>query len=133
LRSKESVDYEHPAQGPDHCGECEHFIAPEACEFVEGSIAAGDWCELFEAENPVMAELREAGITPTREAVIDAEWGSSVPDPWTLEHELELPEEVQDFSWLDKEVEGRPHPGAVNDEDPPEIPGREQSRNSDSK
>jgi hypothetical protein len=73
----------------------------------------------------VMQALRDAGVEPTRNAAIDAMWGAELPEPWTVENEMQLPPELRDFSWLDKEVETRAHPGAVGEEegDPPEMPG----------
>lgn len=47
--------------------------------------------------NEVMAMLKEAGIEPTRENYIEAAWGLPLP-PWTAELELELPEELQDWT-----------------------------------
>jgi hypothetical protein len=73
----------------------------------------------------VVEGLRAIGVEPTRDAVIDAMWGSETPEPWTVENELQLPPEMRDFSWLDKDVEAREHPGAAVEEegDPPEMPG----------
>lgn len=45
--SKASVGYEHPAAKSNHCGICEHFEAPSACEIVQGTIRREDWCERF--------------------------------------------------------------------------------------
>lgn len=44
---KDQVEFEHPAQGPHHCGECQHFITVNACEIVEGLIRSEDWCDKF--------------------------------------------------------------------------------------
>jgi hypothetical protein len=47
-RAKREVQFEAPAQGPHHCGECEYFLSSQkACRLVEGAIDAGDWCKLF--------------------------------------------------------------------------------------
>jgi hypothetical protein len=46
---KSAVQFEHPAQGPNHCGMCRHFSSPHACELVAGTIARRDWCKLFKA------------------------------------------------------------------------------------
>lgn len=47
--SKIAAQFEHPAKGDDHCGECVHFLAHLACEKVDGLIRPEDWCSLFEA------------------------------------------------------------------------------------
>jgi hypothetical protein len=58
LTSKPSVEFEHPARGPHHCGECEHFRAPLACARVAGRVEQEDWCRLFYAV-PELAEAAE--------------------------------------------------------------------------
>lgn len=46
--SKASVGYEHPAKGPDHCGDCVYFQADSnACGLVAGKILPEDWCRRF--------------------------------------------------------------------------------------
>jgi hypothetical protein len=47
-----SVDFEHPAKGEDHCGECQHFIKaePPRCQIVASPIAAEDWCRKFKEQ-----------------------------------------------------------------------------------
>ena len=49
--SKTSVGFEHPAKGPHHCSQCEHFRPPHGCEIVEGNIDPGDWCRRFRPKN----------------------------------------------------------------------------------
>ena len=49
-------------------------------------------------DDHVVALLRAAGMAVTRENWIDAAYGVDQPDPWTPEHESELPEELQDWS-----------------------------------
>lgn len=51
----EEVDYEHPAKGKNHCGQCEHFIPANHCKIVEDPIRPEDWCKEFE-----MAKLTTA-------------------------------------------------------------------------
>jgi hypothetical protein len=46
---KSQVAYESPAEGQDHCAQCEHWRVPNRCEVVGGKIKPGDWCELFVA------------------------------------------------------------------------------------
>lgn len=50
--------------------------------------------------DPVVALMREAGVPVTRAGYIDVNWGSTPPTPWTVEDEAELPEELQDYSWV---------------------------------
>ena len=50
------------------------------------------------ADDHVVALLRAAEMPVTRENWIDAAWGVDVPDPWTGDHESELPVELQDWS-----------------------------------
>ena len=46
--TKASVGFEHPAQGPDHCSQCQHFDPnSHTCELVEGRILPRDWCRLW--------------------------------------------------------------------------------------
>jgi len=49
--TKASVGYEHPAQGPHHCSQCEHFEPPSRCEIVAAVIRAEDWCRRFVKRN----------------------------------------------------------------------------------
>lgn len=44
--SQESVDYS-PGMKTSHCGICEHYIEPHACEKVKGDINPSYWCKLF--------------------------------------------------------------------------------------
>ena len=39
----------------------------------------------------------------TREAWIDSNWGATPPVPWTIDREMEMPEELQDYSWIDEQ------------------------------
>lgn len=45
----DAVEYEHPAKGPHHCGECAHYGGPDDCELVVPPIAPEDWCKKFDA------------------------------------------------------------------------------------
>ena len=45
----EAVDFEHPARGPNHCSECEHYVGRH-CTKVVDPISPEDWCRLFEAK-----------------------------------------------------------------------------------
>lgn len=55
--SKAEVQFEHPAKGEHHCGECRHFEPPMNCTIVDGFILSGDWCNKFEAKR--MAKVIE--------------------------------------------------------------------------
>lgn len=44
--TKAEVNFEHPAKGPDHCGDCKYFSNP-GCTLVAGAVRAEDWCEEF--------------------------------------------------------------------------------------
>lgn len=50
--------------------------------------------------DPVVGLMREAGVPITRAGYIDIAYGTTPPQPWTVEDEAELPEELQDFSWV---------------------------------
>lgn len=47
--SHDAVAFEHPAKGPHHCSECEHYVGRH-CTKVVDPISPGDWCRLFEAK-----------------------------------------------------------------------------------
>lgn len=55
---KDAVGYEDPAKGGDHCGDCKHFIVPNACRLVEGRIMRSGWCKLYKEKG----ELKKRGI-----------------------------------------------------------------------
>jgi hypothetical protein len=44
--SKVEAKFEHPARGPNSCGECVNFTSP-GCKLVAGDVAAKDWCKLW--------------------------------------------------------------------------------------
>jgi hypothetical protein len=50
------------------------------------------------ADDPVVALMVSAGIKPSRQDWIDLAYGDEVPTPWTAENEVEVPEELQDWS-----------------------------------
>jgi len=47
--------------------------------------------------NDLVATMKRLDIPFTRENYIDLAYGNDVPNPWTPEHEEELPEELQDW------------------------------------
>jgi hypothetical protein len=53
-------------------------------------------------EHPVIEHLKRIGGPITRERVIDFNWPDGKPDPWEADHEADLPEEFQDWSWLER-------------------------------
>jgi hypothetical protein len=44
--------------------------------------------------------MRRHHVPVTRENYIEANWGDDVPDPWTAEHEAELPDFLQEVNRL---------------------------------
>jgi len=48
--------------------------------------------------NELIDWMRENKTPVTRDNYIGLEYGSVIPDPWTAEHEQELPVELQDWS-----------------------------------
>jgi len=50
--AKSEVGFEHPAEGPHHCGQCEHFLGAkkQRCAIVAGVITPPDWCRKFDAK-----------------------------------------------------------------------------------
>jgi hypothetical protein len=42
--------------------------------------------------------LEDSGVPVTRANYIAMSWGDDIVEEWTSEHELELPEELQDWS-----------------------------------
>jgi len=48
-RTKASVNYtDRASMQNSRCDACKHFIKPSGCKLVEGRIAPGGWCKLFE-------------------------------------------------------------------------------------
>lgn len=47
--SKLSVAYQGQPDGSRRCALCAHFVAPGACQIVEGQISPQGWCRLFAA------------------------------------------------------------------------------------
>ncbi len=44
--TKAEVDYS-PGMGETRCRNCEHFLPPNSCEVVAGSIDPAYWCRRF--------------------------------------------------------------------------------------
>jgi hypothetical protein len=42
--------------------------------------------------------MKEKGLPITREKYLGLAYGQELPDPWTPEHEAELPEELQEHA-----------------------------------
>lgn len=54
--SKSQAKYQDNPKGDQKCANCMHFIAPNSCMVVEGSISPDAWCSLWikkPAEEPV--------------------------------------------------------------------------------
>ena len=56
----------------------------------------------------VVALLRAAEMPVTRENWIALAWGDQVPKPWSMEDELQLPDELQDESKVENDDNGGP-------------------------
>ena len=54
----------------------------------------------------VVALLRAAEMPVTRENWIALAWGDQVPKPWSMEDELQLPDELQDESKVENDDNG---------------------------
>jgi hypothetical protein len=52
---------------------------------------------MSDASDDFIDMMKRAGIPVTRQNYIEAAWGEQRPD-WTAEHEMQLPEELQDWS-----------------------------------
>lgn len=42
-----AAGYQDSPQGDQSCASCSQFVAPAACNLVEGSISPGAWCKLY--------------------------------------------------------------------------------------
>jgi hypothetical protein len=49
-QTKQQAAYQDHPNGPQSCGICAHFIAPNKCEIVEGAISPTGWCRNFKAK-----------------------------------------------------------------------------------
>jgi hypothetical protein len=47
--------------------------------------------------DPVISWMEANDVAVTRDNYIALNWGRDVPDPWTAEDEMELPEQLQDW------------------------------------
>ena len=45
--SKADASYTQTGMPQSHCGICAHFVAPNLCEKVEGTVSRSGWCKLF--------------------------------------------------------------------------------------
>ncbi|HEY2446900.1 MAG TPA: hypothetical protein VGI20_14285 [Rhizomicrobium sp.] len=45
--SKQNAGYQDQPKGEQHCGICNHFVAPGSCNVVMGTVAPNGWCKLF--------------------------------------------------------------------------------------
>jgi hypothetical protein len=46
---KKEVDFESPAKGKRHCGDCIYFKHPN-CQIVEGDVSSDDWCNRYQKD-----------------------------------------------------------------------------------
>ena len=56
------------------------------------------------SESATVEFLKELNEPITRENFIELNWDGEPPDPWTVEAEMEVPEELQDWSWLEEKA-----------------------------
>jgi len=57
------------------------------------------------ADDPLALTMRAVGIEVTRDGYIRAAYGDNdIPKSWTPEHEMELPEELQDWTLFPPEL-----------------------------
>jgi hypothetical protein len=54
----------------------------------------------------LVEHMRKHGMPITRENYIRLNYGAEPPREWTLEHELELPDELQDWTWIEQHYPG---------------------------
>jgi hypothetical protein len=45
--SKERAQYQDHPEGDQKCGNCMHFVTPDACHIVEGTVKPEGWCKLW--------------------------------------------------------------------------------------
>ena len=45
--SKASVGYQESPKGDQQCSNCAQFVAPNACNFVDGDISPSGWCQIW--------------------------------------------------------------------------------------
>jgi hypothetical protein len=54
--------------------------------------------------------MKKRGVPITRENFIREAFADGIPDPWLIEYEAELPEELQDFSIFGPHFGPKPEP-----------------------
>ena len=45
--SKAEAEYQDMPKGLTRCGLCKHFISPNACEIVGGTVQSNGWCRFY--------------------------------------------------------------------------------------
>lgn len=48
--SKQAANYTDFGTRGERCRNCEHFLQPDGCEIVLGTISPNGWCEYFKEE-----------------------------------------------------------------------------------
>jgi hypothetical protein len=92
MYSKQSVGFEHPAKGPNHCGACQHF-RDGRCEIVSGSVLAEDWCRKFKGSmltTKSPAEINKGQSCDAECGRKEADARSNHPGTGILEHGLHV-------------------------------------------
>jgi SPP1 gp7 family putative phage head morphogenesis protein len=70
------VEFEHPAKGPHHCSECQHYGGVDDCELVKSPIAPDDWCNKFEASADKLAKSEGSDLADNILDAIERYWDS---------------------------------------------------------
>lgn len=60
-------------------------------------------------DDPFIRRMKELGLPVTRERWISMNYGIDIPDPWTWEHEEELPPSLR-VEWQEGMDDGPPQP-----------------------
>ena len=45
--SQELAQYQEQPKGDQNCANCMHFMAPNACKVVDGTVSPAGWCKLW--------------------------------------------------------------------------------------
>jgi hypothetical protein len=61
-------------------------------------------CEQYADEDPIMAWMLTDNLPLTRSEYLDLNYGPYLPDPWTWEHEEEVPEPFRDLHAVKPEL-----------------------------
>lgn len=51
--------------GPNSCSKCSHFMSPNACDLVEGTISPAGWCDYFDPKQISEKWGTETKVSPS--------------------------------------------------------------------